>query len=81
MTVHQSFSYGVFDTNATSAMGRAFELVCQLKPRASRELIANRIIQLAKAGERSSARLCGTVISELTCPDVKREPFRKAFYD
>ena len=57
---------GVFDSDSTEAMGRAFEFVCKAKPKASRELIANRIIELAKAGERDAAKLSEKVISELT---------------
>ena len=47
-------------------MGRAYEFVCQTKPNVSRELIANRIIQLAKAGERDAAQLCELVINEFS---------------
>jgi hypothetical protein len=57
---------GVFDPAATEAMGRAFDLVCKTKPNASRHLIANRIIGLAKAGERDAIVLSEKVISELS---------------
>jgi hypothetical protein len=62
---------GCFEPEATEAMGRAFEAVCQLKPNVSRELIANRIIELAKRGERDASRLCAQVLGELT-PDTSR---------
>ena len=52
MNIHSLFSEAAFDPEATEAMGLAFEAVCNLKPKVSRELIANRIIQLAKAVTR-----------------------------
>jgi hypothetical protein len=57
---------GAFDPEATEAMGQAFESACRLKPNASRELIANRIIQLARLGHRDAHELCAQVISELS---------------
>jgi hypothetical protein len=56
---------GVFDPAATEAMGRAFDVVCKAKPKASRQLIANRIIDLAKTGERDPIKLSAQVIKEL----------------
>ena len=58
------FSNRHFDPEATEAMGRAFESACKLKPKASRELIANRIIELAKTGKRHAQELCAIVIDE-----------------
>lgn len=55
-----------FDPEITSAMGAAFEIVCKEKPKSSRELVANRIIQLAKGGERDFICLSEKVINELT---------------
>jgi len=69
MNIYSLFSEAAFGPEATEAMGLAFETVCNLKPKVSRELIANRIIQLAKAGERDAAKLCAKVIKELT-PDI-----------
>jgi hypothetical protein len=65
MNIHHLIGQAAFDPDATEAMGLAFEVVCKVKPKASRELIANRIIQLAKAGERDSAKLSAQVIKEL----------------
>ena len=56
----------VFDADATEAMSRAFETVCYVKPQVSRQVIVNRIIRLAKAGERDPALLSAKVIEELT---------------
>lgn len=66
LTIRDFIRGGVFDPAATEAMGRAFELVCKAKPKASRQLIATRIIELAKAGERDAAKLSEKVISELS---------------
>ena len=65
MTRPNSFLYGSFDPEATAAMGRAFEAIRRLKPKVSSELIANRIIDLAKGGQRDSDQLCMLVIKEL----------------
>lgn len=54
-----------FDAEATEAMGRAFESICQLKPNVSRELIATRIIQMARAGERDAVELAARMLHEL----------------
>jgi hypothetical protein len=59
-------SQAAFDPEITQAMGRAYELARSLKPKASRDLIANRIIQLAKAGVRDSAILCAKVMEEFS---------------
>jgi len=56
---------GAFDAEATEAMGQAFESVCLVKPNVSRELIANRIIQLARAGAHDAAELAAQVLNEL----------------
>ena len=50
-----------FDDAATLAMGEAFDRACKsLRNMGSavREIAANRIIELAKNGERDPARLC-----------------------
>ncbi len=52
-----------FDDSATLAMGKAFDLACVSLRRfkrliTARELIAKRIIEAAKNGERDPARLC-----------------------
>jgi hypothetical protein len=50
-----------FDDAATLAMGEAFDRACKSLRNigsAVREIAANRIIELAKNGERDPARLC-----------------------
>ncbi len=59
-----------FDPEATRAMGVAFEKACAALQLADRtdpvvELVAKRIIVLAKAGERNPDRLCEGVLKEL----------------
>ena len=49
-----------FDPEATRAMGVAFEKACT-----ALQLVAKRIIVLAKAGERNPDRLCEGVLKEL----------------
>jgi len=51
-----------FDDAATSAMGEAFDQACKSlqdfkSPSIAREIIAKRIINAAKAGERDAAQL------------------------
>ena len=58
-----------FDPEATRAMGVAFEKACTALQLADRtdpvvELVAKRIIVLAKAGERNPDRLCEGVLKE-----------------
>jgi hypothetical protein len=58
-----------FDPEATRAMGVAFEKACAALRLADRtdpvvELVAKRIIVLAKAGERNPDRLCEGVLKE-----------------
>lgn len=56
---------GVFDQAAIEAMGRAFEIVCRVKPKVSKRLIATKIIELAKLGGRDPAQLSAEVINDL----------------
>ncbi len=67
---------GAFDAEATEAMGRAFESVCHMKPNVSRELIANRIIQLARAGEHDPTELAAQVLNELKARTPSENPRR-----
>jgi hypothetical protein len=56
-----------FDPNDITAMSMAFEDVCkelQANDARSREVIATRIIELARRGERSPTRLRDRVLSE-----------------
>jgi hypothetical protein len=63
-----------FDPETTHAMGVAFELACvalQLRNRsdpATTAMVAQKIIALAKAGERCATALCDRALIELGCP-------------
>ena len=61
-TVVSYFNGSVFDSQATHAMGEAFDLACANmriggQPEVVREIMASRIIQAAKNGERDPYRL------------------------
>ncbi len=58
----------VFDEHATLAMGQAFDAACaELQEGRSsklvREIVAGRIIEAAKRGERDPQRLCGSALA------------------
>jgi hypothetical protein len=58
---------GVFDQEAITAMSMALDNVCEmlrLRDDPAREVMASRIIDLARAGERSPARLRDRVLHE-----------------
>jgi hypothetical protein len=62
------------------AMGVAFEIACvalQLRNRydpAAIATVAEKIIALAKAGERSATALCDRALSELGVPHPQQRP-------
>ena len=64
----------VFDPEATQAMSTAFEAVCRtLKVNGNereREVIASRIIELARRGERDPARIRDRVLLEAGAGDT-----------
>jgi hypothetical protein len=62
-----------FDPEATRVMGVAFEMARVALRLADRDdpavaMIANRIIELAKAGERNPDLLCERVLNDLRAP-------------
>jgi hypothetical protein len=62
MSIHSFVRPGVFDPEALVAMGEAFDAACKAlddtgQPQIVREVIAQRIIAAASAGERDPARL------------------------
>jgi len=69
-----------FDPETTHAMGVAFELACvalQLRNRsdpATTAMVAQKIIALAKAGERCATALSDRALSELGCPTLSEDP-------
>ena len=65
---------GVFEPNDIKAMSMAFEDVCKaldLRDPMSREVMAVRIIELARQGERSPTRLRDRVLQETGLGGVK----------
>jgi hypothetical protein len=70
MNTIPSFQDVSFDDEATHAMGTAFDLTCKLVGNFGvavtvREIVAMRIIEAAKAGEREPSRLCEEALKEL----------------
>jgi hypothetical protein len=62
MSIHSFVRPGVFDPEALAAMGVAFDAACKAledtgQPQIVREVIAERIIAAANAGERDPVRL------------------------
>jgi hypothetical protein len=79
MTAAHPFHQGaVFDPAATHLMGEAFDCACRSLP-VSRDLdvlrtmIARRIIELARGGERDPERLCERAIEALTFSESAAE--------
>jgi hypothetical protein len=67
----------VFGPDAVAIMGDAFDLACaasaQLgEPSVVQEVIANRIIELAKTGERHPQVLCDRALEALGLPGADR---------
>ena len=54
-----------FDDTATQAMGQAYEFACGARPDTNREVIALRIVALAKSGMHDPVQLYTQVINEL----------------
>jgi hypothetical protein len=64
------FQGAVFDTDATRVMGEAFDCACHSlhdvgQPDLVREIIAKRIIEVARDGERDPDELCGRALKAL----------------
>lgn len=71
----------IFDDELTLAMGFAFDRACrslrQLSTVTEREIVAKRIIEAAKNGERDPIRLCGKAlepfsIEQMSMPIVSK---------
>jgi hypothetical protein len=56
---------GTFDDETATSMSKAFEFACFAMPRADKEMLANRIIEIAKAGERDPVQLCAKALDLL----------------
>jgi hypothetical protein len=64
------FPNAAFDHNATRAMGKAFDRACDSlhdigQPDLVREIIAKRIIEVARDGERDPDELCVRALKAL----------------
>jgi hypothetical protein len=68
-----SLEDGVFDSEATALMGKAFEAACEElhfpKEKSVRELVARRIIAAARRGELDPLRLRSAAV--VGCPTVR----------
>ena len=65
-----ALSFFRFDTDATRVMGEAFDRACYSlhdigQPDLVREIIANRIIEVAGDGERDPGELCARALKAL----------------
>jgi hypothetical protein len=80
MPIQQFLNGEDFDRETTHAMGVAFEIACvalQLRGRsdpATTAMIAQKIIAVARTGERCATALCDRALSELGCPTLSEEP-------
>jgi hypothetical protein len=75
MPVNSSLEPGVFEPDATAAMGEAFEAACNHlhdagKAEVVRQLIAERIIAAASRGELDPVRLRATALSWIIVTQV-----------
>jgi hypothetical protein len=64
------FPSAAFDHNATRAMGKAFDRACHSlhdigQPDLVREIIAKRIVEVARDGERDPDELCARALKAL----------------
>jgi len=55
--IYPFMQLGAFEPEAIAAMSEAFDAACESQPEAVREVIAQRIIQAARLGERDPVRL------------------------
>jgi hypothetical protein len=71
-TVLPLFQAAVFDPDAIHVMGEAYDCACRSlhdpgQPAIVREVIAKRIIEAARMGERNRDRLCEQALHGLPC--------------
>jgi hypothetical protein len=64
------FQDGAFDPDITSAMGEAFDRPCKSlhdmgQPDIVKEIIAKRIVEVARTGERDPVQLCERALAAL----------------
>ena len=71
MSIRSFVTPGAFDPEALAAMGEAFDAACKAledtgQPQIVQEVIAQRIIEAARRGERDPARLVEAALPWLT---------------
>jgi hypothetical protein len=71
MSIHSFMTVGEFDPEALAALGEAFDAALEAlddlgQPKIVREVIAQRIIEAARRGERDPARLVEAALPWLT---------------
>jgi hypothetical protein len=76
-TILPFIKLSVFTPDTVAAMGKAFDRACAAtsqsgEPCVHREIVAERIIALAKAGERDPAALCDHALESLGLPKPDR---------
>jgi hypothetical protein len=64
------FQDGAFDPDTTSTMGAAFERACKSlhdmgQPDIVKKIIAKRIVEIAKTGERDPVQLCERALAAM----------------
>ena len=69
------FQNASFDPAETAILGQAYQLACRSlhdtgQPEIVKEIIAKRIIKLAKQGERDPQRLCVGALNALGIPSA-----------
>ena len=67
-TIVPFLRYAAFDAESTKLLGLAFEEACRDlhdQPDLVKEIIAKRIVEAAKRGERDSHRLCAKALDAL----------------
>jgi hypothetical protein len=83
MTVFHLFQDDSFDADATQIMGQAFDRACVAlrefgKSTALHEIMAKRIIEVAKTGERDPDRLCAQALKAFAAPKPPSQPAARA---
>jgi hypothetical protein len=76
------FPSAAFDHNATRAMGKAFDRACHSlhdigQPDLVREIIAKRIIEVARDGERDPDELCVRALKALGFSSFSKSAVKK----
>jgi hypothetical protein len=65
---------GVFNSEAIEVMGQALEFACIARPDFDKEILARKIIEIARAGERDAVKLSAAVINSLDPLQINGRP-------